>query len=107
MLSGGERQRIAIGRALLASPDLLLMDEPLNALDNGSKSETTAYFDRMKPDRPLPVIYVSHSPAEIARLADRIVMIDNGKTAFGTGICRQKRYCRDHTASVPPVTHRP
>lgn len=78
-LSGGERQRVAIGRALLTSPRLLLMDEPLSALDQQSKQEILPYLERLRDSLALPVLYVSHSTAEVARLADHIVMMDSGK----------------------------
>jgi molybdate transport system ATP-binding protein len=79
-LSGGERQRVAIARALLASPDLLLMDEPLAALDLASKKEILPYLERLHDELSIPVLYVSHSPDEVARLADYMVLMDKGKT---------------------------
>ena len=78
-LSGGERQRVAIGRALLTSPRLLLMDEPLTALDQQSKQDILPYLERLRDSLELPVLYVSHSTAEVARLADHIVMMDQGR----------------------------
>ncbi|WP_341580774.1 molybdenum ABC transporter ATP-binding protein [Marinobacter metalliresistant] len=78
-LSGGERQRVAIARALLTSPRLLLMDEPLSALDQPSKQEIMPYLENLRGSLAIPVIYVSHSTAEVARLADHIVMMDNGR----------------------------
>ncbi|AOY89766.1 molybdenum ABC transporter ATP-binding protein [Marinobacter salinus] len=77
-LSGGERQRVAIARALLTSPNLLLMDEPLSALDQTSKREIMPYLEALRDNLAIPVVYVSHSRAEVARLADHIVMMDNG-----------------------------
>ncbi|MCM0613478.1 molybdenum ABC transporter ATP-binding protein [Marinobacter sediminum] len=77
-LSGGERQRVAIARALLTSPRLLLMDEPLSALDQGSKQEIMLYLEALRDTLSIPILYVSHSAAEVARLADHIVMMDNG-----------------------------
>jgi molybdate transport system ATP-binding protein len=79
-LSGGERQRVAIARALLASPDLLLMDEPLAALDLASKAEILPYLERLHDDLSVPILYVSHSPDEVARLADYMVLMERGKT---------------------------
>jgi molybdate transport system ATP-binding protein len=79
-LSGGERQRVAIARALLASPDLLLMDEPLAALDLASKAEILPYLEQLHDDLSIPVLYVSHSPDEVARLADYMVLMERGKT---------------------------
>lgn len=79
-LSGGERQRVAIARALLTSPKLLLMDEPLSALDQNSKQEIMPYLEALRDNLAIPIIYVSHSTAEVARLADHIVMMDKGRT---------------------------
>ncbi len=84
-LSGGQRQRVAIARALLTSPRLLLMDEPLASLDHRSKQEILPYLERLHDELAMPVIYVSHVPDEIARLADHLVVIDNGRVrASGT-----------------------
>lgn len=77
-LSGGERQRVAIARALLTSPRLLLMDEPLSALDTNSKAEILPYLERLHDELSIPVIYVSHSPDEVARLADHLVLMEQG-----------------------------
>jgi molybdate transport system ATP-binding protein len=71
-LSGGERQRVAIARALLTSPRLLLMDEPLAALDAKRKQEILPYLERLHDELAIPVLYVSHSPDEVARLADHL-----------------------------------
>ncbi|MFS2199398.1 molybdenum ABC transporter ATP-binding protein [Pseudomonas sp. Pseusp3] len=78
-LSGGERQRVGIARALLTSPKLLLMDEPLAALDAQRKSEILPYLQRLHDELEIPVLYVSHSQDEVARLADHIVLLSNGK----------------------------
>ena len=78
-LSGGERQRVAIARALLTSPRLLLMDEPLAALDARRKQEILPYLERLHDELDIPIIYVSHSPDEVARLADHIVAMDGGR----------------------------
>ncbi len=78
-LSGGERQRVAIARALLASPRLLLMDEPLAALDLRRKQEILPYLERMHGELAIPIVYVSHAPDEVARLADHLVLLDAGK----------------------------
>ena len=78
-LSGGERQRVAIGRALLSAPRLLLMDEPLAALDLARKNEFLPYLERLHDALDIPVVYVSHAPDEVARLADHIVVMQEGK----------------------------
>ena len=78
-LSGGERQRVAIGRALLAQPRLLLMDEPLASLDATRKAEIMPWLTRLKTALGLPVLYVTHSPEEVARLADSLVLIEAGQ----------------------------
>ena len=77
-LSGGERQRVAIARALLTSPRLLLMDEPLSALDHQSKLDILPYLERLHGELDIPVLYVSHSPDEVARLADTLVLLQQG-----------------------------
>ncbi len=78
-LSGGERQRVAIGRALLTSPRLLLMDEPLSALDVAGRQEILPYLERLHGELEIPVIYVSHALDEVARLADHVVMLEQGR----------------------------
>lgn len=78
-LSGGERQRVAIARALLTSPKLLLMDEPLSALDHGAKQAILPYLESLHDEFEIPSLYVSHDPNEVARLADHMVLLDNGK----------------------------
>lgn len=78
-LSGGERQRIGIARALLTSPKLLLMDEPLAALDSQRKGEILPYLERLHDELDIPVLYVSHAQDEVARLADHIVLLSDGK----------------------------
>jgi molybdate transport system ATP-binding protein len=77
-LSGGEKQRVAIGRALLASPALLLMDEPLASLDEPRKQEIIPYLERLRDEARIPIIYVSHSVAEVARLSDTLVILEAG-----------------------------
>jgi molybdate transport system ATP-binding protein len=84
-LSGGERQRVAIGRALLTSPSLLLMDEPLSALDAASKQEILPYLERLHGELEIPVIYVSHALDEVVRFADHLVLLEQGRViASGT-----------------------
>lgn len=84
-LSGGERQRVAIGRTLLASPGLLLMDEPLAALDAARKQEILPFIERLRDEFAIPILYVSHAVEEVARLAATVVRIEAGRVAaFGT-----------------------
>lgn len=78
-LSGGERQRVAIARALAVSPGILLMDEPLAALDLKRKQEIMPYLESLHDELDIPLIYVSHSPDEVARLADHLVLLDEGR----------------------------
>ncbi len=86
-LSGGEKQRVAIGRALLSRPRLLLMDEPLAALDEDRKAEILPYLERLRDRAGMPIVYVSHSIAEVARLADTLVVLDGGAvTASGPAL---------------------
>jgi molybdate transport system ATP-binding protein len=83
-LSGGERQRVAFGRALLSKPRLLLLDEPLGALDEGRKLEILPYLARLRDEAGIPMVYVSHDAAELRQLATQIVMLKGGRiTAFG------------------------
>lgn len=79
-LSGGEKQRVAIGRALLAQPDILLMDEPLASLDDDRKGEILPYLERLRDDASIPIIYVTHAVSEIARLASSVVLLSGGKS---------------------------
>lgn len=78
-LSGGEKQRIALGRALLANPRLLLMDEPLAALDQQRKDEVLPFIERLRDELRIPIVYVSHSMPEIVRLADTMVLMSEGR----------------------------
>ena len=78
-LSGGERQRVAIARALLTQPKILLMDEPLAALDARRKEEVLPYLERIHAELDIPMLYVSHSAEEVARLADHVVLLDEGR----------------------------
>ena len=78
-LSGGERSRVALGRALLMRPRALLLDEPLSALDAARKSEILPYFERLRDESRIPILYVSHSMDEVARLADRIAILNAGR----------------------------
>jgi molybdate transport system ATP-binding protein len=78
-LSGGERQRVAIARALAVSPRLLLMDEPLAALDLARRQEVLPFLERLHEELTIPVLYVSHAPDEVARLADHLVVLEGGR----------------------------
>jgi molybdate transport system ATP-binding protein len=78
-LSGGERQRVAIARALATQPRLLLMDEPLAALDQARKQEILPWLERMRDELSMPMLYVTHSADELARLADHLVVLDQGR----------------------------
>jgi molybdate transport system ATP-binding protein len=83
-LSGGEKQRVAIARSLATSPRILLMDEPLAALDLKRKNEILPYLERLHDELEIPLIYVSHAPDEVARLADHLVVLENG-SALASG----------------------
>jgi molybdate transport system ATP-binding protein len=78
-LSGGEKQRVAIGRALLASPRLLLLDEPLASLDEARKAETLPYIEGLRDELKIPIVYVSHSMDEVRRLAGEVVRLEQGR----------------------------
>ncbi|WP_425501558.1 molybdenum ABC transporter ATP-binding protein [Roseobacter ponti] len=80
-LSGGEKQRVAIGRALLAGPDIILADEPLAALDAERKAEILPYFERLRDEMPVPVLYVSHDIPEMSRLASTVIALKDGRVA--------------------------
>jgi len=85
-LSGGERQRVALGRALLMKPRLMLLDEPMASLDARRKSEILPYFVRLRDDTRLPMIYVSHDASEVKALASRIVLLDGGSVVKTGGV---------------------
>jgi molybdate transport system ATP-binding protein len=80
-LSGGEKQRVAIGRALLSRPRLLVMDEPLASLDEARKAEILPYIERLRDDSAVPIVYVSHAIAEVTRLATTMVVLSEGRVA--------------------------
>jgi molybdate transport system ATP-binding protein len=87
-LSGGERQRVALGRALLAQPRLLLLDEPLASLDAERRDEVLPYFERLRDELKVPIIYVSHDFDEVLRLAEQVVLLDQGRVS-ATGPLQQ------------------
>lgn len=96
-LSGGEKQRVALGRALLSNPDILLLDEPLSALDPSRKHDILPYLERIRDEHQIPMLYVSHALEEVTRLANHIVLIADGQThAQGTVEALQ-----DHPALAP------
>jgi molybdate transport system ATP-binding protein len=85
-LSGGERQRVAVGRALLMRPRLLLLDEPLASLDAARKGDILPYLERLRDEARVPMIYVSHDAGEVRRLATRVVMMDGGRVTASGGV---------------------
>lgn len=85
-LSGGERQRVALGRALLLKPRLLLLDEPLGALDLDRREEILPYLERLRDEENVPMVYVSHDPDEIRRLAGQVVIFRRGRVAAFGGV---------------------
>ncbi len=85
-LSGGERHRVALGRALLAKPRLLLLDEPLSSLDDDRKAEILPYFARLRDEAGVPMVYVSHDPDEMRKLATTVVMLKRGRVAAVGGV---------------------
>ena len=86
MLSGGERQRVAVGRALLSRPRILLMDEPLSALDQSAKNNILPYFEALHEELAIPIIYVSHDMREVERLADTLVLMQAGRVTAQGGL---------------------
>lgn len=101
-LSGGEKQRVAIGRALLASPRVLLMDEPLASLDPSRKEEILPFLERLKKTANIPIVYVSHSVEEVTRLADTLVLLSGGGVrAAGTAADIMSRVDLPASASPP------
>ncbi len=104
-LSGGERQRVAIARALLSSPQLLLMDEPLAALDQQRKQEILPFFARLHNELDIPILYVSHATDEVARLADYLVLLNDGRVHASGPIaemltCADLPLAHDHDAAA-------
>ncbi len=97
-LSGGEKQRVAIGRALLTSPSLLLMDEPLSSLDGRLKAEILPFVSRMQKESMIPVLYVSHSTDEILSIADRVIVVQSGNVIGSLDIA----LVNEHPDIFPP-----
>ncbi len=85
-LSGGERQRVAVGRALLMRPRLLLLDEPLASLDTARKRDIMPYLERLRDEAQIPMIYVSHNAAEVRRIARHVVRIEDGEVTATGGV---------------------
>jgi molybdate transport system ATP-binding protein len=96
LLSGGERQRVAVGRALLMGPRLLLLDEPLASLDAGHKREILPYLVRLRDDAGIPIVYVSHTAAEVRRIATTVVRLDAGHVVASGGLELLKEADADH-----------
>ena len=103
-LSGGEKQRVAIGRALLARPRLLLMDEPLASLDEARRAEILPYIERLRDEAGVPILYVSHSVAEVARLATAVVILGEARSRR-SGLSRT--CCRSPTPRTEAPCSRP
>jgi molybdate transport system ATP-binding protein len=101
-LSGGEKSRVALGRALLASPEMLLLDEPLAALDAARRAEILPYLEKLAREARLPMLYVSHQVEEVARLADEVVVIDEGRVK-AQGPVFDLLTDVDAIAGVPPL----
>ncbi|HUO97525.1 MAG TPA: molybdenum ABC transporter ATP-binding protein [Rhizomicrobium sp.] len=101
-LSGGEKSRVALGRALLASPEMLLLDEPLASLDAARRGEILPYLDRLARETRLPMLYVSHHVDEVARLADEIVVLEAGRVK-AQGSVFDLLTDVDAIAGVPPL----
>jgi len=105
-LSGGQRQRVAIARALLTSPRLLLMDEPLASLDQASRQDILPYLERLHDELSMPVFYVSHAADEVGRLADHLVLVDDGRVRAAapySDLATRLDIARDHGAEVDTV----
>ena len=100
-LSGGETQRVAIGRALLANPRLLLLDEPLSALDDERKDELLPYLERLRDEHLLPMLYVSHAMPEVSRLADQILSLEEGRIVYDERPTRPETLVREPGRPLP------
>ena len=102
-LSGGERQRVAVGRALLMRPRLLLLDEPLASLDAARKREILPYLERLRDEAGVPMLYVSHAVDDVARLADHVVLLEQGRVT-GQGSAATCLVGRDGLGAVIDAT---
>ena len=102
-LSGGERQRVALGRALLAQPRLLLMDEPLSSLDTDSKADILPYLERLHRGLDIPVLYITHDAGEIARLADHVLLMRDGRIAEGPSPGAAREVARRTLEALDPA----
>jgi molybdate transport system ATP-binding protein len=98
-LSGGEKQRVALGRALLARPRLLLFDEPLASIDQAHREDILPYLDRIRKEHSLPTVYVTHTWTEIADRADDVVELSNGRTVFAGRLADHPRRKNEQTGS--------
>jgi molybdate transport system ATP-binding protein len=104
-LSGGEKQRVALGRALLSAPEILLLDEPMAALDTARRAEILPYLERLRAEQGLPMLYVSHAIDEVARLADEVVLIQEGRVVRQGSVFDLLPEIGPSAGSVIPVTH--
>ncbi len=103
-LSGGERQRVALGRALLAQPRLLLLDEPLASLDTARREDLLPYFERLRDQLAMPIVYVTHSFEEVIRLAQQVVVLDRGRVALCASLAAACASPVLHAITGPEVT---
>lgn len=103
-LSGGERQRVALGRALLAQPRLLLLDEPLASLDAARKEELLPYFERLRDELAVPIVHVTHSFDEVIRIAQQVVVLDGGRVALAAPLAQVCRAPVLHAITGSEVT---
>jgi molybdate transport system ATP-binding protein len=103
-LSGGERQRVALGRALLAQPRLLLLDEPLASLDAARRDDLLPYFERLRDELAVPIVYVTHAFDEVIRLAQQVVVLDRGRVALCAPLAAACASPVLHAITGPDVT---